>query len=303
MTSDISRIKHFDTRPKVVILGIVRNCESSVYSEYVKLKKACRSLNIVDTFFVESDSVDKTREKLDSLTQAFDNFHYESFGDLTPKIPHRIERIRFCRNKYVQYLRNNHNLSSFDYAIIADMDKINSSISRLAIDSCFTSTDWDAIFSNQLFGVSDILALRAEDWIDGDYLAELEESRKELRNADVKNNFIGKLRQYLKYDRTRKQVVYDRMRFIGIGRKKIKVQSAFGGIGIYKNWCFFQADYSEFNSPHECEHVSFNYALGRLGADLFINPRFVNSIFNTYNINKLFIIRNLRLWRWNRSGR
>ncbi len=302
MTSDISKIQCFDARPRVIILGIVRNCESTVFSEYVKLTKACRSLNIIDAFFVESDSIDKTIEELESLSQAFDEFHYESLGELTPTIPHRIERIRYCRNRYVKYLRENHSLSSFDYAIVADMDKINSAITRLAIDSCFVKTDWDAIFSNQLFGISDILALRAENWIDGDYLSELEESRKELRNAIIKDNFFAKTRQYLKYDRTRKHVIYDKMRFVGIGRKKIKVTSAFGGIGIYKNWCFFESDYSRFSFPHECEHVSFNSALGELGAELFINPRFINSILNTYNINKFFIVRNLRLWRWNRGS-
>ena len=284
---------------RVIILGVVRNCESSICEEYSKLLRACRSLEVVDSFFVESDSTDKTYERLLSLSKSNQQFHFESLGDLRLKIPQRIERIRYCRNKYIDYLRMNHTVDSFDYAIVADMDKINSSITAFALNSCFIDTEWDAVFSNQLFGVSDLLALRAKGWVEGDYLVELEESRKELRAAKIKSNFLSRFNQFLKYDTTRRRVIYDRMRFIGFGKKMIKVDSAFGGIAIYKSWCFFKCDYSSIDSIHECEHVSFNLALGKFGARMFINPRFINSIFNTYNINKNFFIRNVRLWRWN----
>ena len=302
MASNITKLNNDTLRPRIIILGVIRNCESSVYDEYVKLLKACRSLEVVDSFFVESDSTDKTQNELKKLSESYINFHFESLGNLTVTIPQRIQRIRYCRNRYVDYLRKNYTVDSFDYAIVADMDRINSSISRFAIDSCFIDKGWDAIFSNQLFGVSDLLALRAKDWVEGDFLIELEKSRKHLGEPYVRDNFLGRSSQYLKYDFTRRRVIYDRMRIVGFGKKLIAVDSAFGGIGIYKSWCFFKCDYSDFSSVNECEHVSLNLALGGLGAKMFINPRFINSIFNTYNINKLFIIRNFRLWRWNRRS-
>jgi hypothetical protein len=187
-----------------------------------------------------------------------------------------------------------------DYVIVADMDGINSALSKYSINSCFQGNNWDCLFSNQLLGISDLLALRANDWVQGDYLIELEKSRIGLRNMPESDNVFRKVFQYLRYDKTRKEVIYKRMRSVGVGKTLIPVDSAFGGIGIYRSWCFFREDYADEQSPQECEHVSFHKKLQLAGAKLYINPRFINSIINTYNANKFFVIRNLRIWRWNR---
>lgn len=287
-------------KPKVVIVGLVRNCEFSILKEYSRIISACSSLEVVESFFVESDSSDNSLLILQEMRKEFQNFYYVSLGNLVSKIPHRIERIRFCRNEYVKYIREVSKLKSFDYVLVADMDGINSALTKHAINSCFLAKDWDGLFSNQLFGVSDLLALRAKNWLEEDYLIELERSRIDLRKATQSQNFIGKIRQFIRYDRTRKEIIYKRMRYVGISRKLIPVNSAFGGIGLYKTWCFLQADYQEFKPSHECEHVTFHRKLKSLGAEMYINPRFINSIFNTYNMNKIFLVRNIRMWRWNR---
>jgi hypothetical protein len=134
-----------------------------------------------------------------------------------------------------------------------------------------------------------------------DYLIELERSRTHLRNEPESRNIFKRIMKYLRYDKSRKNVIYDRMRYLGFSSKLISVNSAFGGIGIYKSWCFFKADYRDDSHSHECEHVSFHRKLEVDGARMYINPRFINSIINTYNMNKIFLIRNVRLWRWSRS--
>lgn len=287
-------------KPKVIVVGLVRNCENSLAKEYLKIISACSSLEIVDSFFVESDSSDKSVELLKSMALQNLDFHFMSLGNLVTTIPHRIERIRFCRNKYVKYIRSLYDENSLDYVLVADMDGINSALSKSAIDSCFTEDNWDALFSNQLFGISDLLALRASNWLEEDYLIELKRSRVNLGNMPESRNIFKRLVQYLRYDKTRKNIIYDRMRCLGISRNFIPVNSAFGGIGIYKSWCFFRANYNNDGHPHECEHVSFHRNLQAKGARMYINPRFINSVINTYNVNKIFLIRNVRIWRWNR---
>jgi hypothetical protein len=289
------------SKPRVVIVGVVRNCGRTVIAEYENLIQACKSLEVVDTFFVESDSDDGTKDRLSDLVNSFDNFHFESLPDLQETIPDRIERIRYCRNRYVSYLRNNFSSEDFDFVIVADMDGINSAVSSYAIDSCFKFDNWDALFSNQFFGLSDLLALRAKGWLERDFLFELEAARVGLRKTFFKDNFIGDITRYLKYDQTRRQIIYKRMRFLGFRKRLIKVESAFGGIAVYRGWCFFEYDYENLESPKECEHVSFNLALSEAGARLFINTRFINSFLNTYNMNRFFLIRLLRLWRWERN--
>ncbi len=287
-------------KPKIVIVGLVRNCENSFAKEYTKLLAACASFEVVDSFFVESDSSDNSVTVLQSISDENQNLHFITLGDLESEIPHRIERLRFCRNVYVKYIRELYAQRTFGYVLVADMDGINSALSKRSINSCLVFENWDAQFSNQLFGTSDLLALRAKNWLEGDYLIELERSRVSLRNAPEVKNLLGKVRQYIRYDKTRKRIIYDRMRFLGFGRKLISVNSAFGGIALYRSWCFLKADYIGAEIPHECEHVTFHRKLASSGARMYINPRFINSIINTYNINRIFLIRNFRIWRWNR---
>ena len=288
-------------RPRVLIVGVVRNCQNTFEKEFDRLLRSCESIDIVGSYFVESDSNDKTIEVLEQIKLKRENFHFVSLGILSSRFPNRIRRIRYCRNRYVFHIRKNYSVHELDFVIVADMDGINSSLNRFSVDSCFKTDYWDAIFSNQFFGISDLLALRVPNWIEGDYLVELENSRQNLRMKSDPKTLCEKVVRYLQYDKTRQQVIYNRMRYIGIGKNLISVNSAFGGIGIYRSWCFFDSDYSEAGNADVCEHVSLHNKLKSRGANLYINPRFINSIFNTYNINKFFIVRNLRLWRWNRN--
>ncbi|CAN2170410.1 hypothetical protein MCEMRE212_00041 [Candidatus Nanopelagicaceae bacterium] len=288
-------------KPRIIVVGLVRNCATTFEEEFSRLVSACSSLKVIDYFFVESDSLDNSLELLNAISLQNSVFHFKSLGHLETTIPNRIERIRFCRNEYVKYIRTLYDEKSFDFVLVADMDGINSSLSKGSINSCFKENNWDALFSNQLFGISDLLALRANDWLEEDYLVELERSRVQLRNTPESSNFFKKLLQYFRYDKTRRNVIYSRMRCLGIGKQFIPVNSAFGGIAFYRSWCFFRADYLNGAIGHECEHVSFHRNLSTEGARMYINPRFINSIINTYNVNKIFLIRNLRIWRWNRQ--
>jgi hypothetical protein len=150
-------------KPKVIVVGLVRNCEKTLAKEYLRIISACSSLDLVDAFFVESDSSDKSVDLLKSMSNQNSDFHFISLGNLATVIPNRIERIRFCRNEYVKYIRSLFDEKSLDYVLVADMDGINSALSKRAINSCFTKDNWDALFSNQLFGISDLLALRASN--------------------------------------------------------------------------------------------------------------------------------------------
>jgi hypothetical protein len=286
--------------PSVIIVGIVRNCEKTFEFELDRLIKSFSSFRIVGFCFVESDSTDSTPEILKLTGIKNSQFHFMSLGELSAVIPERVERLRFCRNKYVSYIRDNFYEYDFDFAVVADMDGINSSLTKFSVNACFNDLRWDAVFSNQAIGVSDLLALRAKNWIEEDYLFELEQSRRYLREMSEPLSTFAKIQRYLMYDKTRKSVIYSRMRYLGFGKQLIPVDSAFGGIAIYRSWCFFLADYSTTSNPRECEHVSFHRSLARNEARLYICPRFVNSFLNTYNINKFFLVRLIRFWKWSR---
>ena len=77
---------------------------------------------------------------------------------------------------------------------------------------------------------------------------------------------------------------------IPINACPIEVDSAFGGIGIYKIECSQIAKYSGLNKDgiQFCEHVYFHSSLKRKGKKLFILPGFINGSWNEHNKETLF---------------
>jgi len=65
----------------------------------------------------------------------------------------------------------------------------------------------------------------------------------------------------------------------------ILVDSAFGGLGIYKKNLMVQSRYIGLSSNNEeiCEHVSFNEKLTHLGYKLYIIPSLINGGWNEHN--------------------
>ena len=56
----------------------------------------------------------------------------------------------------------------------------------------------------------------------------------------------------------------------------LEVDSAFGGMGLYKSSAFQQSRYFGMEDGQEiCEHLSFHHHAKLLGATFFINPSFV----------------------------
>ncbi|WP_190277121.1 hypothetical protein [Candidatus Planktophila dulcis] len=260
---------------------MARDVEHSISSEILRMCRSLKGFREVHFYVVESDSKDRTREKLEKLRNSTVNFRYISLGNLATAIPNRIERIRYCRNKYVEYIRENS--EKFDYVVVADLDGINTGISRQAFESSFTSVlEWDMCAANQTGGYYDIYALRAKGWCESDYLRELEVKSQGLNN-----------RQLFHF---RTALIYDRMKKINRQSPWIAVESAFGGIAVYKSKLFLEADYSALDESalRQCEHVDFNLKLKNMGYKLFINPALINSHWNTYNINRFTVVRRIR---------
>jgi hypothetical protein len=76
----------------------------------------------------------------------------------------------------------------------------------------------------------------------------------------------------------------------------INVDSAFGGLGIYKSKWFLKYDYSKIlnDVTQYSEHIDFHLKCREEGANFYIVPIMINSNWNEYNINRFFIIRQLR---------
>jgi glycosyltransferase involved in cell wall biosynthesis len=277
--------------PKILIVGTISNASRKFTKDMRKIDRVFTKLASVHYYFVESDSSDNTLDTLAKFESEYNQFSYISMGSLRQEIPNRIERIRYCRNVYVEYIRNNHFESRWDYIVVADLDGMNSRISTKGIhNSLGKMKSWDGLFANQLFGYYDIYALRCKNWVEENLI----ETVRKLNLPQLDNQYD--LIQYFRGQRIRQKILYSKMKVITRGEAVINVQSAFGGLGIYKPSVFTRFDYSREGETlfDECEHITLHNKCIADGCSLGINPRMINSWLNEYNLNKVIFVRVLR---------
>lgn len=283
---------------KVILVGTISNAEKQVEKDFSRVYKSLHFFEKIYVFLVESDSSDSTIDVLNQLSKRIPNFNYVSLGELKTQIPNRIDRIRKCRNEYVDHIRNNFELNKWDYVVVADLDGMNSALKSDSILNLFSSrTSWDACFPNQKYGYYDLYALRERSWMPRDVFEDLKILRNLIPVTEL-NNFqiFKKFKRLLAFDRARKLSIYSKMRKISKNNPWISVDSAFGGLSIYKTNLFLDNNYDSNIREGQLvsEHVDFNLKCTSSGAKFFIVPSFINSNWNEYNINRLFIIRQIR---------
>jgi hypothetical protein len=280
---------------RILIVGTVSNVASDFSSDYSQLLKAFSSYSSLDTFLVESDSTDSTLSVLNNHSASSDSFDFTSLGQLRESFPERISRIRECRNAYVKYIRENYAKVRWDYVVVADLDGVNRKLDLHGVESSFNlDLNWEQISANQSFGYYDLLALRHPYWMPNDCLVELNWAKTTfLKDSSWP---FRSLKARVRNDDFRKKYVYGKMYRINKTAKPVEVESAFGGLAIYKTHVFLEFDYSlgMTHDGSESEHVTLHRKMREKGYKLFINPRMINSGINDHNINRVFLVRQAR---------
>ncbi len=294
-------VNESDVKGRVLIVGTVSNVSQRLTADFTSVRDAFSVDFEVFTYLVESDSDDPTLLSLNELSKSNDNFYFKSFGELKDAIPDRVERIRFCRNDYVKFIRDNFEIYKWDYIVAADLDGMNNALNYEAVRSCFTRLDWDCCLSNQSGGYYDIFALRERNWQPGNYFEVVESERAKIRNLRMSRfHFLNRIRAILLEDFIKRDAIYSKMRQIPRNTSWVPVDSGFGGLAIYKPHVFLSFDYSKVESrSSDSEHVDLHLKMRKNDQKIFINPNFVNSRWNTYNVNRFFLVRQARRLVWN----
>lgn len=269
-----------DKSRNLLIAGLARNVEKVLPREISRLNNVfSTSYRTVEFHIVESDSTDHTGSALRRLSSEVPGLTFESLGDLQREIPDRIGRLRYCRNRYIDFYRKNSN--RFSEVMVVDFDIRNNRLKRDSIANLLNENlDWDALFANQTGRYFDIYALREDEWCPGDCMAEV----RELVEAGTSK------------EEAREIAIWNRMKKIPRASNRIKVDSAFGGLAIYKSWIFDQFDYSTEMTPigpQESEHVALNYKVRTAGGNLYIHPRLNNFAWNPHNLSSFKVMRKL----------
>ena len=260
-------------------MGCGRNVGKVLPKEISILKSAFAPLGEVSFFIVESDSSDNTIQVLDALSTSLPNFSYTTLGELGPVITDRLERMARCRNAFVSHIRSISN-DALDYIVVADLDGVNKDLTSDSVATCFTRTDWDGVMTNQGRNYYDVYTLREPEWCPRDTWAEFwrlrSEGMKELRAKET--------------------AIHQKQIRIPKDSPWIPVDSAFGGLAIYRKDVFDIAEYSGHleDGVSACEHVYFNLTLRKFGKKLFINPALINSVWNEHNYIHKFLPRTRR---------
>jgi hypothetical protein len=266
---------------EILVVGTIRNVESSIRRDILRFEASLNSRFHLSFFLVESDSSDNTIYQLQLLSTLLTDFRFLSLGNLEGEIPDRIERIRFARNQYVNEIRSNPKYTNYGYIVVADLDGVNSRISKKSFTNVFESeVQWDVITANQLGKYYDLLALRHPFWSPNNCFSAIEWFTP----------YIGQRRAW-------RNSIFQRMIRIPESSFPIEVHSAFGGLSVNKKWVFEKCDYSRrFGElTDENEHVTLNSQVRSLGGKVFIQPNFINARWTTHSIHGIRLVHNSKL--------
>lgn len=215
---------------KILICGVAKNCESgfeNIYLNVLGLSKYFKDYHVV---VYENNSTDQTKNLYScwakcnpKITFLSEDLSHEFINSYVPRIGnYRTQFIARARNKVLD-IALSEAYDDFKYVLNVDLDGFDLWNIDQIIDSIHNpQEDWDAIFAN---GSYDVYAFRSDQCSLG----------PELLGCDLW------MKIYPKYGKYLSQKLQD--------GKWLKVNSAFGGLAIYKRDAIKKCHYSGVLAP------------------------------------------------------
>jgi hypothetical protein len=210
--------------------------------------------------FIENDSDDDTKAQLKAWADAHADATLIDLDGLDARGLKFTARMAVCRNACIDFIKASP-LAAFDHLVVLDADNVNRG--PIDLEGFARGRDWleregaAAVFANSRPFYYDIFALRHPVWCP--------------RNP---NDDVRQRPPDLDADAARQRYVHDRQILIPGTADPIEVQSAFGGLAIYRMAEALQGVYAGLSPEglQTCEHVSFNRDVAGSGRGLYILP-------------------------------
>lgn len=247
---------------EIVVAGIVKNVGRTIDLDYLRLRESLSNFEKILWIIVESDSTDDTVHALSNLAASDSNFKFVTLGSLADRIERRTERLAFARNTYLDIINSENRYATCDYVVVSDFNNLNNRLTPKSFNSCFDNSNWSVCCANQAGPYYDIYALRHDLWSPNDCWKQ--------------HSFY---RSYHRFPEKALQAsIKIRMIKIPTDSQWIEVDSAFGGLAIYKKFTLKIGRYAgvDENGDSICEHVPLNLAISKAGHKIMINPQFIN---------------------------
>lgn len=241
----------------IVFLGCARNCEAQIddsISTLVRIGELHQSFKIV---IFENDSSDRTAKILQKYA-ALGTIEFITKSDLDASFPLRTQRLAYARN----LLLNRALVLNPDYFCMADLDGVVGAEFNLDgyLSNFACEKSWDAVFPANRDFYYDIWALRHPEICPKDFMVLINQLSPGFKTEDAYDLFWKNINK----------IDFKNM------RAWLAVDSAFGGMGVYKLASFRYAQYFGLENGQEtCEHVAFHQKAVCHGARLYINPKFI----------------------------
>jgi hypothetical protein len=269
---------------ELAVVGVARNCARSLERDVAALQRATAGFKKVHYLIVESDSDDSTPAVLAALARE-PSFRFVSLGRLRDAEPLRTARIARCRNAYLDEIAANPLYADVTHLLVSDFDGVSRDVDAAGLASCWRAgaPPWDVCTANQRDYYYDIWALRHAVWCPGDA----------WREHAALEPLLGR--------RAADEVaLFSRMIHIDPRRPMIEVDSAFGGLAVYRRDALAGARYVglDLGGREVCEHVTLHAQLRANGHRIFINPALINAR-RTKHAGRKKWFRTLRRTVWN----
>jgi glycosyltransferase involved in cell wall biosynthesis len=253
------------TMPKAVFVGCARSCGPYLDGVLANVEALGSTYDWFEVIVVENDSVDDTRQRLQAFASARRNVRLIEADGLEEAHPRRGDRLAVARNLYLEALRDER-YSDCDDVVVLDFDDVNCRPIDLEAFKAARRWLWEepnrrGVFANTSPFYYDLWALRHPTWCPDDCW-------KRVREAEAAIGLNEAIRRHV----TSRQVPIPR------GRPPIMVDSAFGGLGIYRREATLRGSYVglDTNDEEVCDHVSFNAAVKGSDGILAIYPGLQN---------------------------
>ena len=265
---------------KIAIVSIAKNIELSFSRDFEIVTNSFADFNILKWVIVESNSSDDSMEVLQKYSSEHSFVHTKTIVDKNPEKP-RTFHLASARNECLDILKESKILDEVDYIVVYDLNNLNKSLTRESVNSCFQRSDWSVVTANQDGPYYDIFALRHRYW----------------NNLDCWQIYKYMLNLYPKrfkfiWDAALWNAIYSKMIKIDEKSEWIRVDSAFGGIAIYRSNFIKDVRYVGLTEDglEVCEHVSLNTSISQKGGNVFINPKFVNFKLTDHSMRRKYFV-------------
>lgn len=251
---------------KIAIVSIAKNIGLSFSRDFEIVINSFADFNVLKWVIVESNSTDDSMRVLQQYSSEHNFVHPKTIVDKNPEKPRTFHLAR-ARNECLNILKESKILDEVDYVVVYDLNNLNKSLTRESVNSCFKRLDWSVVTANQDGPYYDIFALRHQYW----------------NSLDCWQMYKYMLKLYPKrfqfiWDAALWNAVYSKMIKIDKKSEWIRVDSAFGGIAIYKANFIRDVRYVGLTEDglEVCEHVSLNMSINQKNGGIYINPEFIN---------------------------